>query len=130
MARVNRNPNNKWFVAKELFVGEKTYPEYCEGFMVAFSNDLLPSLFKSAMLTPFFWIDDVYLYGLVPRNIPGVHYTNLTFENDVLWGIDKIKECLKKETKCNHYVFLLLKHSSLKVRSMWALVLNQKTKQN
>ncbi|XP_060563193.1 acetylgalactosaminyl-O-glycosyl-glycoprotein beta-1,3-N-acetylglucosaminyltransferase-like [Ruditapes philippinarum] len=130
MARVNRNPNNKWFVAKELFVGEKTYPEYCEGFMVAFSNDLLPSLFKSAMLTPFFWIDDVYLYGLVPRNIPGVHYTNLTFENDVLWGIDKIKECLKKETKCNHFVFLLLKHSSLKVRSMWALVLNQKTKRN
>ena len=129
IARVKRNPNNKWFVQDELFRGENLFPEYCEGFTVVFSNDILPSLYKSAMLTPFFWIDDVYLYGLVPRNIPNVHYTNLIFNKHVIWGIDKIRACLTKETKCTHFVFLFLKEASLKMKKIWSLILKQEVKQ-
>ncbi|KAH3699519.1 hypothetical protein DPMN_074475 [Dreissena polymorpha] len=29
-------------------------------------------------MTPFFWADDVYLYGLAPGHVPGMKYDSLT----------------------------------------------------
>ena len=72
-----RNKKSKWYVNEKFFKGQKYYPRYCSGFMVLFTNDVIPAIYRSASMTPFFWVDDVYLYGLVPSGVPGIKYNGL-----------------------------------------------------
>ncbi|XP_052819735.1 uncharacterized protein LOC128245576 [Mya arenaria] len=106
--RILREKKSKWYVNENHFKGQKFYPEYCSGFLVLFSNDAIPAMFKAASVTPFFWVDDVYLYGLVPSHVPGFTYTSLEQEAHVLNG-DKALKCYRNETmnrlhKCNYLV--------------------------
>ncbi|KAH3699533.1 hypothetical protein DPMN_074490 [Dreissena polymorpha] len=82
-----RNKTNiwrKWYVSENHFRGKNSYPEYCSGFMVLFTNDVIPAIFRAATMTPFFWVDDVYLYGLAPGHVPGMKYDSLT-ERILTW---------------------------------------------
>ena len=94
-----RKNDSKWFVSNNHFRGLDAYPtDYCSGFMVLFTNDLIPALYQSSKVTPFFWVDDVYLYGLVPGNVPGMKYIGLKGGWHQLGGQDAIK-CYKNETE-------------------------------
>jgi beta-1,3-galactosyltransferase 1 len=94
-----RKNDSKWYVSNDHFRGFYTYPtEYCSGFLVLFTNDLIPALYQSSKVTPFFWVDDVYLYGLVPGNVPGVKYIGLQGNWFTLSGQVAIK-CYKNETE-------------------------------
>lgn len=78
-----RNPHSailrrkveKWFIDDNEFRGDVVFPLYCEGPAVFMTNDIIPALVKSAAMTPFFWLEDVYLYGVVLQNVPGLTYT-------------------------------------------------------
>lgn len=94
-----RDRNSKWFVSEKHFKGFSEYPtDYCSGFFVAMTNDLMPAFYASAKITPFFWVDDVYLYGLVPGNVPGVQYIGLQGNWHMLGGQDALK-CYKNATQ-------------------------------
>lgn len=74
-----RQNDSKWFVNENHFRGMDSFPtDYCSGFFILFTNDMIPALYESSKVTPFFWIDDVYLYGLVPSNVPNITYVGLT----------------------------------------------------
>lgn len=93
-----RKNDSKWYVNNNHFRGLDSYPtDYCSGFFILFTNDLIPALYSSAKVTPFFWVDDVYLYGLVPGNVPGVKYIGLTGNWHQLYGQEALK-CYKNET--------------------------------
>ena len=93
-----RNKKSKWYVSENHFRQQKFYPRYCSGFLVLFTNDFMSALYRSASLTPFFWVDDVYLYGLVPSHVPGIHYNGLAKGSHQLNGKMAIK-CYKNVTK-------------------------------
>lgn len=99
-----RDKRSKWYVDQNHFKGQKFYPRYCSGFMVMITNDIIPAIYRSATLTPFFWVDDVYLYGLAPGNVPGVHYNDLKKETHELNGQLAIK-CYRNASRiCNYLV--------------------------
>ena len=64
---------SKWNVDKSEFKGVQHFPiDHCDGFFVMISGDLIQPLLEAASVVPFFWIDDVYLFGLLPYTIGDV----------------------------------------------------------
>ncbi|XP_062604138.1 beta-1,3-galactosyltransferase 1-like [Saccostrea cucullata] len=69
---------SKWQVNEDQFKNMTHYPiTYCNGYFVLISADIIRELYKSSFLTPFFWVDDVYLYGLLPARIGDVEFTQI-----------------------------------------------------
>ncbi|KAH9520322.1 hypothetical protein Btru_060494, partial [Bulinus truncatus] len=67
----------KWKVEKGLFPNS-SYPfPYCAGYFVVLTPDLIRPMYQYGKTIDFFWIDDVFLYGMVPAAIKGVHFTQV-----------------------------------------------------
>lgn len=127
-AKIERRKSSKWSIEERLFSGESVYPDFCQGFIVAISNDVVPELFASASLTPFFWIDDIFLYGLVPENVPEMFYTDMQYNKRVIWGADKAISCYKRSS-CSYLAILLWGDFSRKMEEIWSLM-SQNYKRN
>ena len=68
----------KWKIGDSDFKNMTHYPvTYCNGFFTIFTAELAPEMFEAAKTTPFFWIDDVYIYGLLPDKLANVTFTKL-----------------------------------------------------
>ncbi|KAH3701448.1 lactosylceramide 1,3-N-acetyl-beta-D-glucosaminyltransferase-like [Dreissena polymorpha] len=103
-----REKESKWYVSENHFRGKNVYPEYCSGFMVLFTNDVIPAIYRAATMTPFFWVDDVYLYGLAPSHVPGIKYNDFRETDHMLDG-QKALNCYRNVTenisnKCDYLV--------------------------
>ena len=99
-----RDKKSKWFVNENEFKGKRFYPRYCSGFFVMMTNDMIPDIYKSAFVTPFFWVDDVYLYGLVPSKVKGISYTGLKPGSFNLGPVGALK-CYRNSSRvCNYLV--------------------------
>ncbi|KAL3856615.1 hypothetical protein ACJMK2_011350 [Sinanodonta woodiana] len=101
-APIVRDEKHKWYVKdselKQIGLLDKTiYPPYCSGFTAIISTDLIPAMFGIAHLTPFFWVDDVYLYGLLPLKAGRIDYyslaSNYTFIYKNAMNCFSSKEC-------------------------------------
>lgn len=98
---------SKWQVNRDEFKNMTHYPvPYCNGYFVIMSPGIIRELYRASFLTPFFWVDDVYLYGLLPFKIGKVQHialsSNLTLNQEV--GI----KCFTGNTTCKllaAYVF-------------------------
>ncbi|XP_046577716.1 uncharacterized protein LOC124285519 [Haliotis rubra] len=56
----------KWKVEDDQFKGYSHYPiNYCNGYVVLISTEIIRAMYRASYMTPFFWVDDVYLYGLL-----------------------------------------------------------------
>lgn len=67
----------KWCVTRREFPGE-FYPRYCAGIGYMLSQGLVERMSKAAETTPFFWIDDVYVTGLLTQPlINEIHYVDV-----------------------------------------------------
>ncbi|KAL3856608.1 hypothetical protein ACJMK2_011343 [Sinanodonta woodiana] len=94
-----REKKNKWYVDSDLFRGYKFYPRYCSGFGVIMSTDIIPFIYRAAYLTPFFWVDDVYLYGMLPSKIKDIAYISLA--GNFSLNFKKSLDCIDNTTqKC------------------------------
>ena len=60
-----RNPNSKWYVPWTLVPHLRFYPPICLGSFYGYPASLLPRMHQAAMMTPFFWLEDVYFSGFV-----------------------------------------------------------------
>jgi hypothetical protein len=57
----------KWKVDSHIFPSKAVYPyNYCNGPFVLMTSDLIEPMYEAAKTTPFFWIDDIYLFGMLP----------------------------------------------------------------
>ncbi|XP_055297150.1 beta-1,3-galactosyltransferase 1-like [Sitodiplosis mosellana] len=54
----------KWKIAPEEFNGD-LYPEFVEGSAVIYPNTFVLEAFEKTFITPYFWIDDVYVSGIL-----------------------------------------------------------------
>ena len=78
-ANVNRNKKSKWYVSKKEFRNDK-YDKYCSGFFLIIVNDLIPLLYNRSFHTPFFWVDDYWMTGMVAKEAN----VTLSFRNDII----------------------------------------------
>ena len=98
-----RDKKSKWYVNENEFKGQKFYPRYCSGFFVMITNDVIPEIYKSAFKTPFFWVDDVYLYGLLPGKVKGITYSGLKRGSFNLAPVDSLK-CYRNASRVCDYL--------------------------
>ena len=98
-----RGVRHKSFLPKNYFYGQHSYPLYCKGPFVFMTFDLVPLILKSASVTPFLWLEDVYLYGLVMQNIPGISYKQYKKGYDFHLDIANVMECFNR-TACEMFV--------------------------
>ncbi|XP_050306143.1 lactosylceramide 1,3-N-acetyl-beta-D-glucosaminyltransferase-like [Anthonomus grandis grandis] len=118
---VIRDPNednSKWYVPYEEF-REEVYPRYCSGMFVLMTPDVAFNLHKHAQKTAFFWIDDVFLTGLVAKRIDHLRYVDM--EGFTLVNVD-IDAMLKKEDKDLTFLFGGFNMSRRQIRLLWRYV--------
>lgn len=103
-----RDKLDKWFVAYEDYPDEK-YPTYCEGFAYITTVDTIKTLYEVSRHTPAYWVDDVYITGILARKA-GIIHTNMKDDHGyTLMTEDFDPKDLKK------YLFVLAKYSHHKI---------------
>ncbi|ESO06601.1 hypothetical protein HELRODRAFT_160790 [Helobdella robusta] len=70
----------KWCVDKHDLPGRTGFPTYCSGIAYFFTQELVQKMVQHIQTTPYFWIDDVYITGLLPMKIPNVKYLSISDE--------------------------------------------------
>lgn len=84
-----RSQRSKWRVTFQEYP-DKYYPPYCSGWGILMSPDVVFKLYISSKDLPFFWVDDVYISGVLARHI-GVNHLDFSpklaiGDNDIdLW---------------------------------------------
>lgn len=69
-----RNQNNKWFVSKEEYPGDR-YPPFCSGTGYVFSGDVAVQVYNVSESVPFIRLEDVFVglclerVGIVPEHL-------------------------------------------------------------
>lgn len=63
-----RDSKAKWSVSSDEYEGE-FYPDYCNGFALVLASDLASRLSKKSAEIKFFWIDDVFVTGIVRQAV-------------------------------------------------------------
>lgn len=115
-----RKNDSKWFVLADQYRSFNRYPHrYCSGFTVFISTDLVPALYHAAEGSPFFWVDDFFLFGLLPSRSKGVVYES--FRKNLTFKHPEAVECYKKKKQKCEYLVMPAKDKELDV--MWKLVI-------
>ncbi|KAK6172482.1 hypothetical protein SNE40_016121 [Patella caerulea] len=118
----------KWALGNDFFKGQKNYPfEYCIGFVIIYSSDVIPALYRASYVVPFLWLDDVYVTGMlrtVATNITiipqGRNLTLNSFKSNVM--------CLKyRSQNCSHLAFGVRQS---RFRDTWNLIMKRKQARN
>ena len=73
--KVVRNPQSKWYLSVDEFKDDY-FPQYCSGSAYMFTNDLIPLMYEASFSTPFFWVDDYYVTGMLAEKA-GAKYVML-----------------------------------------------------
>ena len=67
----------KWCVKYTEFPGLNYFPKYCAGLSFLLGRELILQMYEKVQSTPFFWIDDVYVTGLLLNKLSYVDYIDL-----------------------------------------------------
>ncbi len=70
---IQRDPETcmKWCVSYEEYPGEY-FPPYYKGLALAISGELIPEMYNASHYTKFLWVDDVFLTGLLTKDIQNI----------------------------------------------------------
>lgn len=60
------------------------------------SREIVKEMYEAAQKTHFFWIDDVFLTGIVSRKLPNVHYRSI-LANFTLKANEAYKQYMSKD---------------------------------
>lgn len=110
-ARVGRT--GKWRVGKNLFANSTYQFPYCAGYFIIITTDLLAPMYKAAKTLDFFWIDDVFMYGMVPDYIGGVKFWQIGRRSYKITSSESLyyKKCKKSKSStisnCSYWGVLL-----------------------
>ena len=120
-SRIQRK-KGKWMVDDGEFYKEIFFPvTYCNGFFVVMTSDIIPELYAAAKVTPFFWVDDVYIFGLLPNKAGNITHKGLQHLN--LNEREAIKCFESRETPCS--MLVANAHSDGIMDKLWYGALSQ-----
>lgn len=64
--KIHRWSGQRYQIADHEFKGYTYYPiPFCRGYFVLISQDSVNEIYEAAKEAPFFWIDDIYVYGIL-----------------------------------------------------------------
>lgn len=121
-----RNKRSKWYVGDDEFKGIKRYPHtYCSGLVVFISTDLVPMLYQAAIGSPFVWVDDFYLFGILPSKVDGVVHIDL--RTRLNFNLMKAVKCYTNYgTKCPHAVVYAAYHGNKGFEKLWTAIVKDR----
>ncbi|CAL1527353.1 unnamed protein product [Lymnaea stagnalis] len=101
--------DGKWKVDPRIFARRQTYPyDYCSGFSVILTSDLMRPMVEAANTSPFFWIDDVYLFGMLPIIVGQVTYYNFAMDKNITKSEALAINCTRSQgPRCPIYASLI-----------------------
>ncbi|XP_041357660.1 beta-1,3-galactosyltransferase 1-like [Gigantopelta aegis] len=115
---------NKWSVGKRVFRGYSHYPiNYCMGYLVLISRDLIRPMYRASSLTPFFWVDDVYLYGLLPEKFGGVKHQDI--RKSLMKSAKVGLKCYLESKKCSYLAVIAWTKEKGYFDQLWYAALSQ-----
>jgi len=118
----------QWCVADDELPGRTHFPQYCASVAFALSRELVSALYTASLLTPYFWIDDVYITGLlmpeVSKKFHGIHYVDL-LSNFTLVEKDIDTE-YQDSTKSRHFTMAKIRDADI-YRRVWKAVFSHLT---
>jgi beta-1,3-galactosyltransferase 1 len=119
--RIVRKNNDKMYIERNQLKGMIYQVPFCQGHYVLFLNAIVPSLYKAATNTPFFWVDDQFNYGLVMNQIPALKYKQTRISEYVEYKQFKKHMCWKKENQdCSFFVIRDLNEAE--TRDSWIYI--------
>lgn len=117
---VERNVSSKWYTSEEEFPTD-FFLRYCSGSAFIMSTDVVKKFYKTSLKTPFFWIDDYYVTGML------AHGSNVTLTslNDryLLENNANIIGALKNDTK-TRLVFIHSPNTDVS-KTVWKMFLDR-----
>lgn len=115
-----RKSSSKWYVSDRFYKARDTYPHtYCSGFVVFISTDLIPALYQAVFTAPFFWVDDFYLFGLLPSRVKNVVHEN--FGGNLTFMHPEGLKCYREsKRKCK---YLVMPARDNEIDFMWKAVI-------
>lgn len=124
-AKVKRTFRSKWRVSYDEYK-QRYFPNHCPGFSILYSSDIVPQLYQKAQSLPYFWIDDVFITGLVASQLnisiaPTKNFFLSNSQQDDLLNGRIIADSVP-------FLFARPNLSEHKIRMLWKLVNEQKPK--
>ncbi|XP_060559648.1 beta-1,3-galactosyltransferase 5-like isoform X3 [Ruditapes philippinarum] len=118
--RIQRKAGLKWRVAEHELTGLTHYPlTFCRGYFVVLTAESVKTMYRKAKETPFFWIDDFYIFGTL-ANKTGTRFSSLKFLADE----QKAVECFKsRKSLCELMGVLLDSNSAMEL--LWKYTVQQ-----
>lgn len=93
-----REPANKWYVTKQEYQ-KNMYPPFVSGWFYITTPKVAGKLVHLSEQTPYFWIDDVYVTGILAKQLKIKHY-NL---NKIYAVHSEYLECCVRDLKVHNY---------------------------
>ena len=108
-----------WWLPNDVLPNKKVFEPYCAGMGWIFSTNIAKDLVTIAYRTPFLWIDDVYISGMVMNQVKNLTKTNLAKVVDMETMFDRIP------LPFNASDFVFSEKNPKLVRQFWNRTLNQ-----
>ncbi|KAK3093133.1 hypothetical protein FSP39_011523 [Pinctada imbricata] len=119
-----RDHKSKWYVNEYEYKDIKVFPHpYCSGFVVFLSIDLVPPLYHAAIGTPFFWVDDFFLFGLLPSRVKNVQYEK--YNGTLTFSHPEGLKCYKEKGRNCQYLIVPARENEIDV--LWKTVIKDRT---
>lgn len=115
-ATVKRSYRSKWRVSVREYANA-VYPDYCPGFIVLYTSDIVEQLYRSAQTTKYFWIDDVHVTGTLREQVNAT----LSPFRDIYFTKGQRKR-LREPYVRNMPLFSQPDLTERDIRKMWAMV--------
>ena len=114
----NNRALKKWWLDNDLLPGKNIFPPHCAGLGWIFSTNIVKDLLNISKSTPFLWIDDVYISGLLMNQVSALNITNL------LTVVPK-QGVLGQLKRFNSSKYVFTHKSPIKIREFWNHTLDQ-----
>ncbi|KAI8778876.1 beta-1,3-galactosyltransferase 1 [Biomphalaria glabrata] len=113
--------SGKWKIESNMFPDKNAFPfDYCSGLFVVMTTDLMDALYVAAIRTPIFWIDDIYLFGMLPYVVGGVTYYNYALDKYITLKDQSAIECIRTQGPKCPLVAILSSDSNF--MDIWSLI--------
>ena len=119
--KVIRDPKSKWYLSKSEF-SEDYFPTYCSGSAYVMSTDVVVDMYNTSLQTPFFWVDDFYITGLLARKIGIEHHK---FNSVYVLGPSVFYEKFTEANKWQTLVFGHV-HNLNQMQHVWNRILEER----
>ena len=119
--KVVRDPKSKWYLPRSEFADDY-FPTYCSGSAYILSPDVVARMYNASLQTPFFWVDDFYITGLLAQKLKIEHQK---FNSVYVLGPSTFLEKFTEKNKWRTLVFGHV-HNLNFVNEVWKQILDDR----